>query len=93
MIWPHSGKADFIDLEVLKNKEGDYPYIIHWAGMKYRNITELPRADIISFFRDYFYLRDRSSSRLIDQIEYYLLIKGKMVKLILKKAFKVFYSR
>jgi len=57
MVWPAEGKAEFIKLECIKKRESVYPYVLHWAGMKFGKWHELPRADILEFYMDYYYKR------------------------------------
>lgn len=68
MIWPKDGAADFIDMESVRKKQAAFPHIIHWAGFKANKITDLPRADIILFFQDYYYSRFSKTQRGIDQV-------------------------
>jgi len=83
MIWPDKGKADYIELEAIRKKEGKYPMIIHWAGMKSRHMTGLPRADILEFFQEYYYSLVGKSFRIYDHFkdDYYhweAIIKKKL---------------
>jgi hypothetical protein len=66
MIWPDNGSADFISLNRIREKSIDYPYVIHWAGMKYNRFKELARADIISFYQDRYYDKAGIHSRVLD---------------------------
>ncbi|MBK8510771.1 MAG: hypothetical protein IPL56_00695 [Saprospiraceae bacterium] len=50
MIWPFGNNASFIDLEKIKTKDTAYPFIIHWAGMKFKRISNYPRADILKYY-------------------------------------------
>jgi len=68
MIWPKDGNADIIDLEKIRLKTSEQPFIIHWAGMKSRTLSGLPRMDILRFYRDYYYTRMPIYSRLVDAI-------------------------
>jgi hypothetical protein len=65
MIWPVDKNADFINLKKIKNKERDYPYVIHWAGMKFKKINAYPRADILKFYLSFFH----SKFSLMQQVE------------------------
>ncbi|WP_421796977.1 hypothetical protein [Haliscomenobacter sp.] len=87
MIWPKLGNADFIDLNNIKKKEGSYPFVIHWAGMKFNSITSYPRADILLFYRNYFYSNQSQITKKIDFfIAAYLRIENK-VKNFFKSKF------
>jgi hypothetical protein len=55
MIFPEGNNADFLDLEKIKRKVPDYPFVLHWAGYRFRTIEELPRGDILAFYRDYYF--------------------------------------
>jgi hypothetical protein len=68
MVWPEKGAADFIDLSALKNKSQKFPFIIHWAGMKENRLKDFPRADILTFYRDYYYLLVGESFRKYDNL-------------------------
>ena len=80
MIWPDSGGADFIDLGAIRRKEKAYPYIIHWAGIKFSQLTDFPRADILRFYESYFYSKYNSLEILINKVyRFYLTIEKKLV--------------
>jgi len=55
MIFPEGVSADFIDLKKIGAKVPDYPFVLHWAGYRFRTIEDLPRGDILGFYRDYYY--------------------------------------
>jgi hypothetical protein len=55
MIWPEGSSANFIDLESIKLRTDKYPYIVHWAGFSVNNLSNLPRYDIIQFYKHFFY--------------------------------------
>lgn len=55
MIWPVEGKSNFIELQKIKDKSPEYPFIIHWAGMGTYKFSQLPRQDILNFYLDYYY--------------------------------------
>lgn len=55
MIWPSDNNANFIDIKKIMKKVPDYPYIIHWAGMKFDNLDKYPRADILRFYLSFYY--------------------------------------
>lgn len=66
MIWPDKGKADYVELDAIRKKEGKYPMIIHWAGMKSKDMQGLPRVDILEFFQNYYYSLVGESHRKYD---------------------------
>jgi len=68
MIWPDKGQADYVELDVIRKREDKYPMIIHWAGMKKRNLNDLPRADILVFFQDNYYSMVGDSYRKYDYL-------------------------
>jgi hypothetical protein len=79
MIWPQSGNADFIDLNNIIKKQNDYPYVIHWAGMKFSSISSYPRADILRFYRNFYYSNQTQIAQKIDLfIAAYLKIEHKI---------------
>jgi hypothetical protein len=69
MVWPAEKNAEFIDLRAISERRSDYPLIIHWAGMKGKAASELPRKDIIDFFRSRYYLKAGDKRRLMDAIQ------------------------
>lgn len=69
MIWPQNGAADFIDLDAIRGRSSDYPYIVHWAGMKDVSLRQLPRGDILRFFEDVYYDATGQRQRVKDRIE------------------------
>ena len=79
MIWPVEGKAGFIDLQKIKTKGDDYPYVIHWAGMSSMKFSALPRQDILSFYRSYYYSKLPATRRIFDTLnDSYLAVKRKV---------------
>ena len=70
MVWPEKGAADFIDLNAIQNKLDKFPFIIHWAGMKKDRFNDFPRADILNFFRDYYYSIVGDSYRKYDNFSF-----------------------
>lgn len=67
MVWPENGNADFISLSSISRKNGEHPYIIHWAGFGFRNYADLPRHDIVRFYRDFYYSRFDTLTRYQDE--------------------------
>jgi hypothetical protein len=57
MIWPVNGNADFIDLIKIKINSSEYPFVIHWAGIKHKLLKSFPRADILLYFNKLFFSR------------------------------------
>jgi len=68
MIWPDGANADFINLDSISAKQGDYPYILHWAGMSRIRMKHLPRADILRFYRNYYYSIAGPRQQVLDGI-------------------------
>ncbi|HUQ66874.1 MAG TPA: hypothetical protein VM101_12000 [Flavitalea sp.] len=66
MIWPVEGTADFIELRKIKAKASTYPYVIHWAGMSAMKFSDLPRQDILNFYKDIYYTRAGNTQRYLD---------------------------
>lgn len=54
MLWPSGNKGDFIQMDLLCDKDKGYPLIIHWAGMKFAALADFPRGDIMEFYLQYF---------------------------------------
>jgi lipopolysaccharide biosynthesis glycosyltransferase len=67
MIWPERGDADFIELDSITEKKSNFPFIIHWAGMKFNDVREYPRADILQFYQKYFYSKYTFLEKRLDQ--------------------------
>ena len=40
LVWPKDGAAKFVDLERIRGHSGEYPFVIHWAGMSAMRFTE-----------------------------------------------------
>ena len=55
MVYPENPLNFKIDLQKIINKEPDYPFIIHWAGMKYKRITDLNYSEVLNFYKDQFF--------------------------------------
>ena len=79
MVWPAENNADFIDIEKIKHKESAYPYIIHWAGMKFNDINAYPRADILKFYLSFFYAKLSTMQQLKEKIRFRFLPLEKWV--------------
>jgi lipopolysaccharide biosynthesis glycosyltransferase len=90
MVWPEAGKGDFIELAHIIRKGGKYPYIIHWAGMKYRSYSDLPRADILAFYRDYYYSKNGRYQRILDVLKDFLIVQAKRTRLFSNRFGKLF---
>jgi len=73
MVWPEKQNADFLDLEKIARKSRDYPYIVHWAGMKFKKMSELPRADILEFYADLYYKKMGKVEKLCDRVTNFLI--------------------
>jgi len=85
MIWPDSGNADFLELAKIKNKSNSYPYVIHWAGIKCKHITQLPRADILIFYKNFFYSRLSKFQKYINKFsDLYFSYEAMLKKLFFK---------
>lgn len=76
MIWPVNGNDSFIQVEKIRAKAADYPYVMHWAGMGGLKFYELPRQDILRFYKTYYYSRISAVRRTVDIIrDFYLVIE------------------
>jgi len=93
MIWPAESNAEFIDLKKIISKSNDYPYIIHWAGFKFNKYNELPRFDILSFYRNYYYSKLSLEQKIIDKSYNFWLILEKKATKIFKKLLKTISKR
>jgi hypothetical protein len=69
MIWPLHNNADFIELEKIEQKNTAYPYIIHWAGIKFDRLNSYPRADILKFYLSFF----NSKITFLERLKFKLL--------------------
>lgn len=85
MIWPVEGNADFIDLNKIRKRIPEYPFVIHWAGMSAVRFHELPRLDILLFYREYYYSRLGKLSRLSHIWKNKYLQKEKNIKFRLRQ--------
>jgi hypothetical protein len=68
MVWPTEKNADFLSLEAIKCKDPHQPFIIHWAGMKAKRKSLLPRFDIIQFYEQYYYSFSQDLQKWKDQL-------------------------
>ena len=83
MIYPKNPLGLKLDLQIIKNKHHDYPMIIHWAGMKYKRITDLNYSEIIFFYRDLFYCRKSRKIKLQDCcLDFYFFYEKKIKSFI-----------
>jgi len=79
MVWPDNGAGDFIDIKAIRERRPDYPFVIHWAGMKFKRPEAFPRNDIMQFYLDYYYSRSGILQRVSDFIlSTYLAIEKKI---------------
>lgn len=69
MIWPVEGNADFIELKKIKERSAEYPFVIHWAGMSSVKLSDLPRQDILKFYKDFYYSRSGKMNRFADTVK------------------------
>lgn len=85
MIWPSDGAADFIDLDKIRQKKPAYPFVIHWAGMKFSSLKEYPRGDLLAFYMDYYYSRTDFVRKWLDKCRAALLPLERKFRQRLKK--------
>lgn len=85
MIWPVEGKDNFIQLNKIKSKSVEYPYVIHWAGMSNLKFSTLPRQDILRFYQRYYYSRTSSTKRIVDKLRDFVLRIEKKLSHLLKR--------
>lgn len=64
MIWPSEGQSDFIDPAVVIDKKRDYPYIVHFAGIKHSRLSQYPHRELLAFFERLYYLRVGGVARM-----------------------------
>ena len=88
MIWPANGAGDFIRLDAIKDKKPDFPFVIHWAGMKFRRLNEYPLSAILLFYRQYYYSGDHGLRKLTDRAVIQYLSWEKKARLRFKKLIK-----
>lgn len=81
MIWPADRNAEFIILERIRRKDPIFPYIIHWAGMKFKRLSNYPRADILEFYQSLFRSKLSFSEKIRDLIYLKLLPMEKRIKI------------
>lgn len=87
MIWPDNGAADFIPYTSIVEKKTDGPFIIHWAGIKFKTFAEYPRADILQFYKQYYYSKFSFLQKISDAILNRYLVKEKKIRFKLKRLF------
>ena len=69
MIWPVEGRSDFVKIEKIRSGSPDYPYVIHWAGMSASKFSELPRQDILMFYKSYYYSKTGAAHTVSDAVK------------------------
>lgn len=84
MIWPDGDNANFIDLQKIKLRINDYPFIIHWAGMKYKRLSDYNRSDILIYYQNFFYSELTKFEKFIDKLYVIWLRTEKYLKLKMK---------
>jgi lipopolysaccharide biosynthesis glycosyltransferase len=83
MVWPSNDAADSIDINSIKGKKGDYPFVIHWAGMKFSTLSKYPRADILKFYQGVYYQNHSIVEKSLDVfIDVFLRVERKCRKLL-----------
>jgi len=50
MLWPKDDGAARVDLEAIRTKQGQFHFIIHWAGLKRDRLQDHERYDILKFY-------------------------------------------
>jgi hypothetical protein len=85
MIWPVEGKDNFIQLDKIRSKSTDYPYVIHWAGMSNLKFRTLPRQDILMFYERYYYSRVSAARRITDKLRDFFFRMERMISHQLKR--------
>lgn len=55
MIWPAEGRSEHVLVEPIAAHSGQYPLIMHFAGMKGRGVHAYPHKDILLFYEDQYY--------------------------------------
>ncbi len=88
MIWPNAGNADFLNLAHIKAKQTNNAFVIHWAGMKFKKITTLPRADILQFYKKFYYTKMSKLQPLADAFNFIYLYYEKKANLFFNKITK-----
>jgi hypothetical protein len=68
MVWPVEGKDHFIQLDNIKAKAADYPFVIHWAGMSALKLSQLPRQDILNFYSSFYYSKMGNVQKMLDRV-------------------------
>jgi len=85
MIWPENGNADFLQFSSISQRTHEAPYIIHWAGMKFSNLSGYPRADILLFYETFFYSRYNFIERILNKLMLRYLKIEKKIRFRLKR--------
>lgn len=68
MVWPQDHRADFIDLQKIISYSDAYPFVIHWAGMSGVRFSQLPRLDILNFYKKYYYSKAGGIRKIGDSL-------------------------
>lgn len=89
-IWPGIERANQIDFESIKRKEG-IPAVLHWAGIRPVDFKKFLRLDLLTFFEDYYYARipgGKTKRRLREWKRIFIL----QLRLTKYKIFKMKYN-
>lgn len=84
MLWPGEGEANIVDITAIQKKSIEFPYIIHWAGIKGNKISEFPNSQILYFFNDFYYKKIPFLNKFKDLLSNKYLIIERKIKHYLK---------
>jgi len=95
MYWSQDSRVASIDLKKIKKEQGEYPFLIHWAGSRNHFVGKMQRADILRFFELQYYaaLPFGSLIKLYDKtthiIDFALIKCQKIVRRFIKITKKI----
>jgi hypothetical protein len=68
MIWPgEEGREGSIRLQTIRDKKPDHPFVIHWAGMKFKQLSDYPMGHILCFYNQYANSRHTGLKNIADE--------------------------
>jgi hypothetical protein len=74
--------------DISKRMKYKIPYIMHWAGIKYKRISDLPYPEILIFYKDLYFCAAGPFARIWNDLLDYYWFYEKKIKENLKLRFK-----
>jgi hypothetical protein len=79
MLWPLDANANLIKLEKIRSRSREYPFIIHWAGIKFNQLNKVPYSEVASFYKEIYYQKSSYYHYIMDFfIDHYLFYQKRL---------------